>query len=232
MAVYEDVQLKHFAERLSEREGKLVRQPSYDQVYDFLKSIAQEAQVIEARSGLKHTPSERTSSQSFVLSIPYPAHICQVDEHTLDLLVVTPEGTAITPRVHAAVLICVKTAAILGAILSLDSLKEDDYMRLVKQSLEPKDRLVALDECTHPWPCFGKPAVIFHDRGKIFTSERATQVLVDRLRYYHPAGSSFCAISERHRRSALFLDNKKAGTSSSRDDEGNPQRSRDIQQCA
>jgi hypothetical protein len=26
-----------------------------------------------------------------------------------------------------------------------------------------------------------KPAVIFHDRGKIFTSERATQVLVDRL---------------------------------------------------
>jgi hypothetical protein len=62
----------------------------------------------------------------------------------------------------------------------LDSLKED-YMRLVKQSLEPKDRLVALYECKHHWPCSGKPAVIFHDRGKIFTSERATQVLVDRL---------------------------------------------------
>jgi len=47
--------------------------------------------------------------------------------------------------------------------------------------MEPKDRLVALYQCKHPWPCFGKPAVIFHDRGKIFTSERATQVLVDRL---------------------------------------------------
>jgi hypothetical protein len=51
----------------------------------------------------------------------------------------------------------------------------------VKQVLEPKDRLVIQHECNHPWPCSGKPSVIFHDRGKIFTSERATQVLVDRL---------------------------------------------------
>src|SRR2546428_6163483 len=29
--------------------------------------------------------------------------------------------------------------------------------------------------------CMQRQAVIFHDRGKIFTSERATQVLVDRL---------------------------------------------------
>src|SRR5262249_20116901 len=53
--------------------------------------------------------------------------------------------------------------------------------RLVKQALEPKDQLVNRYECRHRWPCFGKPAVIFHDRSKIFTSERATQVLVDRL---------------------------------------------------
>jgi transposase len=181
MAVYEDVRLKNLAEELSEQEGALVLAPTYWQVYYFLKSISQEAKVIEARSGLKHAPRERTSPQSFVLSIPYPAHICQVDEHTLDLLVVTPDGTVITRHVHGAVLICVKTAAILGAVLSLDALREEDYMRLVKQSLEPKARLVALYECTHSWPCFGKPAVIFHDRGKIFTSERATQVLVDRL---------------------------------------------------
>src|SRR5204863_3925288 len=128
-----------------------------------------------------HSPRDRMSPTSFVLSIPYPAHICQVDEHTFDQLVVASDGTVITRRVHGAVLICVKTAAILGAVLSLDSLKEEDYMRLVKQSLEPKDRLVTLYECQHPWPCSGKPAVIFHDRGKIFTSERARQVLVDRL---------------------------------------------------
>src|SRR5436189_2315402 len=58
---------------------------------------------------------------------------------------------------------------------------EEDYMRLVKGTLEPKDRLVVQAGCQHPWPCTGKPSVIFHDRGKIFTSERARQVLVDRL---------------------------------------------------
>lgn len=97
-----------------------------------------------------------------------------------------------TRRVHAAVLICVKTAAILGAVLALDSLKEEDYMRLIKQALEPKDRLAALYECQHRWPCFGKPAVIFHDRGKIFTSERAHQVLVDRLGLVTEQAPPYC----------------------------------------
>jgi hypothetical protein len=181
MAVAEDVRLKRLAAELSEREGRLIKTPTYRQVQYFLKEIAQEAPVTEARSGLKHPPRERMSPQSFVLSIAYPAHICQVDEHTLDQLVVASDGSIVTRRVHGAVLICVKTAAILGAVLSLDALCEEDYMRLIKQTLEPKDRLVALYECKHRWPCYGKPAVIFHDRGKIFTSERATQVLVDRL---------------------------------------------------
>ncbi len=181
MEVYEDVRLKRLASELSEREGALVTTPTYRQVWSFLKAISQEAKVFEARSGLKHTPRERMSPQSFVLSITAPALICQVDEHTLDQFIVTKDGALITRRVHGAVLICVKTAAILGAVLSLDSFREEDYMRLIKQALEPKDRLVALYECKHRWPCFGKPAVIFHDRGKIFTSERATQVLVDRL---------------------------------------------------
>src|SRR3989442_14907286 len=54
-------------------------------------------------------------------------------------------------------------------------------MRLVRMTLEPKDEQVVRAGCQHAWPCFGKPAIIFHDRGKIFTSERARQVLVDRL---------------------------------------------------
>src|SRR5712691_4166666 len=111
------------------------------------------------------------SPKSFVLSIASPALVCQVDEHTMDLLVVAPDGIVISSRVHGAVLICVKTAAILGAVLSLDSLREEDYVRLVKQALEPKDRLVLQAGCQHSWPCFGKPAIVFHDRGKIFTSE-------------------------------------------------------------
>ena len=182
MAVYEDVQLRQLTTELSQQEGTVVLGPSYKQVWSFLHEISQERKVLEARSGLKHPPSERMSPQSFVLSIPYPAHVCQVDEHTLDLLVVTPDGTVITRRVHGAVLICVKTSAILGAVLSLDNLNEEDYMRLLKQALEPKDSLVARYECKHFWPCYGKPALIFHDRGKIFTSERATQVVVDRFK--------------------------------------------------
>jgi hypothetical protein len=37
----------------------------------------------------------------------------------MDLYVVTPDGTTVASRVHAAVLMCVKTAAILGAVLAL-----------------------------------------------------------------------------------------------------------------
>jgi hypothetical protein len=99
----------------------------------------------------------------------------------MELYVETPDGLAVASRVHAAVLVCVKTSAILGAVLSLGPLKEEDYMRLVRMTLEPKDELVVRAGCQHTWSCFGKPAIIFHDRGKIFTSERARQVLVDRL---------------------------------------------------
>lgn len=180
-AVYEDVRLKQLAEALSAQKGTVVCLPTYRQVWCYLTAIAHEASVSVTRSGLKHPPRERVSPASFVLSITAPALICQVDEHTVDLLVVASDGTVMSQQAHAAVLICVKTAAILGAVLALDHLKEEDYMRLIKQSLEPKEHLTTLYACTHPWPCFGKPSVVFHDRGKIFTSERATQVLVDRL---------------------------------------------------
>src|SRR5438445_8548804 len=110
----------------------------------------------------------------------------------MDLYVVTPSGETVASRVHAAVLVCVKTAAILGAVLALGPLKEEDYMRLVKQALEPKDHLVGLTGCQHAWPCFGKPAIVFHDRGKIFTSERARQVLVDRFQIITEQAPPYC----------------------------------------
>ncbi len=181
-AIQESIQLKDLAEELSKREGSLVLVPSYRQVWYFIESISREKGAIEARSGLKHPPRGRMSPYSFVLSIPFPALICQVDEHTIDLFIVAQDGTPITRRVHAAVLVCVKTGAILAGVLSLDSLKEEDYMRLVKQAMEKKDDLVKRFDCKHSWPCFGKPALIFHDRGKIFTSERARSVLVDRFK--------------------------------------------------
>src|SRR6266702_4363670 len=92
MAVYEDVQLKELASTLAERELKHIPAPGYHQVYEFVKSIEEETSVKEARSGLKHAPRARMSPKSFVLSIPYPAQICQVDEHSTDLLLVTHQG--------------------------------------------------------------------------------------------------------------------------------------------
>ncbi len=75
MAVYEDTHLRQLAEQLSQQEGTMVLAPTYKQVWSFLNEIAQERKVLQARSGLKHPASERMSAQSFVLSIPYPAHI-------------------------------------------------------------------------------------------------------------------------------------------------------------
>ena len=180
-AIHEHMEMRQVAERLQASTGALVKLPSYDQVRREIHRLKEEPDLVAVRERAKSPPRARSSPESFVLSIPSPALLTQVDEHSLELYVVTPDGIAVTQRVHAAALICVKTTAILGAILSLGPLKEEDYMRLVRQALEPKDRLVGLAGCQHSWPCYGKPAIIFHDRGKIFTSERARQVLVDRL---------------------------------------------------
>ena len=110
----------------------------------------------------------------------------------MELYVVTKDGIPVASRIHAAVLVCVKTAAIMSAVIALGPLAEEDYMRLVKGMLEPKDRLVLKAGCQHDWPCYGKPATIFHDRGKIFTSERARQVLVDRLGIITEQAPPYC----------------------------------------
>ena len=180
-AIAEHVDLLHTARPVQEDTGIAIPLPSYHQVRDYVRVLKQEPQVRRAREQLPGPLRDRQSTRSFALSIPAPAQLAQVDEHSMELYVITPDGIPVTRRVHAAVLICVKTAAIMSAVLALGPLKEEDYMRLVKLALEPKDRLVLQAGCQHPWPCFGKPAVIFHDRGKIFTSERARQVLMDRL---------------------------------------------------
>ena len=191
-AIHEHTEMRQVAKRLSEETGKTVALPSYDQVRKEVHRLGSEPELVAMREGAKALPRERQSPNSFALSIPAPALVTQVDEHTMELYVVTPDGITVTSRVHAAVLVCVKTASILAAVLALGPLKEEDYMRLLKQALEPKDRLVLRAGCQHPWPCYGKPAIVFHDRGKIFTSERARQVLVDRLQIITEQAPSYC----------------------------------------
>ena len=71
------------------------------------------------RGGEKGSRRERQSPFSFALSIPAPAQLAQVDEHTMELYVVTKDGLPVASRIHAAVLVCVKTAAIMSAVSSL-----------------------------------------------------------------------------------------------------------------
>ena len=130
---------------LVEETGTAVKLPSYNQVRTAVQHLKMEPELVAMREGAKSVPRARESAESFVLSIPAPALLTQVDEHTMDLYVVTPDGETVASRVHAAVLICVKTAAILGAVLALGPLKEEDYMRLVKVSLERKDHLVGIN---------------------------------------------------------------------------------------
>jgi transposase len=191
-AIHEHTEMRALAKRLSGETGETVALPSYDQVRKEVHRLKCQPQLVAMREGAKALPRERQSPNSFALSIPAPALLTQVDEHTMELYVVTPDGITVTSRVHAAVLVCVKTASILAAVLALGPLKEEDYMRLLRQALEPKDRLVLRAGCQHPWPCYGKPAIVFHDRGKIFTSERARAVLVDRLQIITEQAPPYC----------------------------------------
>ena len=186
------VELKQVALRLRQDTGEAFALPSYDQVRRYIQTLQQEPRVRKERGEERGARRERQSPLSFALSIPAPAQLAQVDEHTMELYVETPDGIPVASRIHAAVLVCVKTAAIMSAVIALGPLAEEDYMRLVKGMVEPKDRLVLKAGCQHDWPCYGKPATIFHDRGKIFTSERARQVLVDRLGIITEQAPPYC----------------------------------------
>jgi transposase len=191
-AITEHVELKQIASRLRAETGTALPLPSYGQVWHYILALKQEPAVQKERGQEKGPPRSRQSPLSFALSIPAPAQLAQVDEHTMELYVVTKDGIPVASRIHAAVLVCVKTAAIMSAVIALGPLAEEDYMRLVKGMLEPKDRLILKAGCQHDWPISGKPATIFHDRGKIFTSERARQVLVDRLGIITEQAPPYC----------------------------------------
>lgn len=191
-AITEHVELKQITTRLRAENGAALLLPSYGQVWDYVLTLKQEPAVQKERGQEKGSLRSRQSPLSFALSIPAPAQLAQVDEHTMELYVVTKDGIPVASRIHAAVLVCVKTAAIMSAVIALGPLAEEDYMRLVKGMLEPKDRLVLAAGCQHDWPISGKPATIFHDRGKIFTSERARQVLVDRLGIITEQAPPYC----------------------------------------
>ena len=115
-AIAEHAELKRVASRLQQDTGTAIALPSYDQVRAYVRTLTQEPKVREAREALPRPGRDRQSPRSFALSIPAPAQLVQVDEHSMELYVITPDGIPVTRRVHAAVLVCVKTAAIMSAV--------------------------------------------------------------------------------------------------------------------
>ena len=184
--------MQQVAMRLSEETGKPVKLPSYAQVRKLVHRLKSEPELVAVREQTKSVPRARESAQSFVLSIPAPALLTQVDEHTMELYVVTPDGIdGCQPGACCGGGVCQNGGHSRRGPLPGTTQGGGLYAPL-KQTLEPKDRLVGLAGCQHAWPCFGKPAIVFHDRGKIFTSERARQVLVDRLGIITEQAPPYC----------------------------------------
>ena len=181
-AIAQAPELAAAAKKAERATGKRPGMPDYYAVRRFVKFLeTKDREVGEARSGQRHVPHSAMSVKGYVHSLPSPVIVAQVDEHTMDVFIVTDSGLKLTERVHAAVLICAKTGAIIGAVLSPRALTEEDYLRLIKQAMEPKDRIVARAGCVNSWPCYGRPVEILSDRGKFVTSEHGTTVLVERF---------------------------------------------------
>ncbi|GHO86984.1 hypothetical protein KSZ_49900 [Dictyobacter formicarum] len=98
------------------------------QVRTAVQHLKMDPDLMAMREGAKSVARPRESSESFVLSIPAPALLTQVDEHTMDLCVVTPDGTTVASRVHAAMLICVKPESEQAETPQLhETAKEQEY---------------------------------------------------------------------------------------------------------
>jgi hypothetical protein len=102
-AMREHTEMQQLAMRLSEQQGKPVKLPSYAQVRKEVRRLRSEPELVAVRDQAKSVPRERSSAESFVLSIPSPALLTQVDEHTMDLYIVTPDGITVASRVYTAV---------------------------------------------------------------------------------------------------------------------------------
>jgi hypothetical protein len=175
-------QLAALARRLTKEQGKVIAVPTIHTVRRLIREAQGMGALFDRAEHGRRPRRTPSAGAAYAFRIPQPGLLCEVDEHKADLLVTTVDGYEIATRVTAAVLIDVKTGAVLSAIASPAlALAEEDYMRLVKMAMEPKDRLKAVHGFEHEWPCTAKPAAIASDRGLIFTSTRARDVLVRRL---------------------------------------------------
>lgn len=89
-AIREHTEMQQVAARLSKESRTFVKLPFYKQVRTAVQHLKMDPDLVAMREGVKSVARPRESAKSFVLSIPAPALLTQVDEHTMDLYVVTP----------------------------------------------------------------------------------------------------------------------------------------------
>src|SRR5260221_5899312 len=88
-AIAEHVELKRVASRVQQDTGTAIPLPSYDQVRAYVKTLKQEPKVRQEREQLPRLQRDLQYPRSFALSIPAPAQLLQVDEHSMELSVIT-----------------------------------------------------------------------------------------------------------------------------------------------
>jgi len=162
-----------------------IAEPSYWQIYRYCKHLeATDPAIQSKRAGSLSIPRGLTSLESFIGSVRAPGLVCQVDEHLWDGRFVGRNGKLIRGRVHIGVLVCVATGAVLSTVTSVRTLTERDYMRLLKQAMEPKDQLKLIHGFVNDWDVVAKPHLILSDRGSIFVSQHTMEVVCDRFQIF------------------------------------------------
>jgi hypothetical protein len=100
----------------------------------------------------------------------------------MELYVITPDGIPVARRVQAAVLICVKTAAILSAVLALGPRKRRGLHAAGRRwRWNPKIAWCCRLAASTPGRASANRRSFFMIEGKSLPASRARQVLVDRL---------------------------------------------------
>lgn len=178
VAIWQSPELGACERSIARLRGEISPRPTLNQVRRVVRQL-KAGGILHERAEGRRPRRWAGGKASYVHLIPQPAMLCEVDEHYFDLLV--PLGQLGVTRLYGAAMVDVKTGCVMAAVLSPSQLTEEDYMRLLKMAMEPKDALKARYGFENDWPCTAKPGTIASDNGLIFVSERARDVIARRL---------------------------------------------------
>ena len=94
-AIQEHTEMHQVAMRLSAQTGTTVKLPSYKQVRTQVHRLKTEPELVAVREGAKSVPRVARISRVVCAFHSSTALLTQVDEHSLELYVVTPDGIAV-----------------------------------------------------------------------------------------------------------------------------------------